>query len=308
MTMEVRAQLASVFHLDKCIGCHTCSVVCKNLWTDRRGSEHMWWNNVETRPGTGYPALWEDQERHHGGFVVEGGELRLRLGGRGSILEHLFQAPRLPTLDDQYEPWTYRYEDLFQAKPSDDLPTARPVSAITGRPVDPSAGPNWDDDLAGSDVHASADPNLAALTPAEREALLALEGLVFFHLPRTCNHCLNPACAAACPSGAIYKRGEDGVVLIDRETCRGWRMCVPACPYKKTFHSCRRASPRSASAATRGSRTASRRPASRRASAASATRASCSTTRRRPCAPPARPSASSSPPSAPPSSIPPIPT
>jgi nitrate reductase beta subunit len=237
MTIEVRAQLASVFHLDKCIGCHTCSVVCKNLWTDRRGSEHMWWNNVETRPGTGYPALWEDQERHHGGFVVEDGELRLRLGGRGSILEHLFQAPRLPTLDDQYEPWTYRYEDLFQAKPSDDLPTARPVSAITGRPVDPSAGPNWDDDLAGSDVHAAADPNLAALTPAEREALLALEGLVFFHLPRTCNHCLNPACAAACPSGAIYKRGEDGVVLIDREACRGWRMCVPACPYKKTFHS-----------------------------------------------------------------------
>jgi nitrate reductase beta subunit len=98
--MDVRAQLASVFHLDKCIGCHTCSVVCKNLWTDRRGSEHMWWNNVETRPGTGYPALWEDQERHGGGFVVEGGELRLRMGGRGSILEHLFQAPRLPTLDD----------------------------------------------------------------------------------------------------------------------------------------------------------------------------------------------------------------
>src|SRR5690242_9767427 len=61
--MEVRAQSASVFHLDKCIGCHTCSVVCKNLWTDRRGSEHMWWNNVETRPGTGYPPLWEDQER-----------------------------------------------------------------------------------------------------------------------------------------------------------------------------------------------------------------------------------------------------
>ena len=44
-----------LFHLDKCIGCHTCSVACKNLWTDREGAEYMWWNNVETRPGTGYP-------------------------------------------------------------------------------------------------------------------------------------------------------------------------------------------------------------------------------------------------------------
>ncbi|BDG01271.1 nitrate reductase subunit beta [Anaeromyxobacter oryzae] len=235
--MEVRAQLASVFHLDKCLGCHTCSVVCKNLWTDRKGSEHMWWNNVETRPGTGYPPLWEDQQRHHGGWVLAGGELRLRLGSRPHVLDQLFQPPTLPTLDDQYEPWTYRYGDLLGADPTKDLPTARPVSAITGRPIDPSAGPNWDDDLGGSAVHAAADPNLAALDPDERQALLAFDRLVFFHLPRTCNHCLNPACAAACPSGAIYKRGEDGIVVLAKERCRGWRMCVPACPYKKTFHS-----------------------------------------------------------------------
>jgi nitrate reductase / nitrite oxidoreductase, beta subunit len=235
--MEVRAQLASVFHLDKCVGCHTCSVVCKNLWTDRRGSEHMWWNNVETRPGAGYPPLWEDQERHRGGWELDGGELRLRLGSRAGIVGQLFQPPVLPTLDDQYEPWTYRYDDLFKAPAGSELPTARPVSAVTGKPVDPSAGPNWDDDLGGSGEHAAADPNLAALDPEERAALLAFDRLVFFHLPRTCNHCLNPACAAACPSGAIYKRAEDGLVILGRERCRGWRMCVPACPYKKTFHS-----------------------------------------------------------------------
>ncbi len=50
-----------VFHLDKCIGCHTCSIACKNTWTDRKGAEYMWWNNVETKPGTGYPTKWEDQ-------------------------------------------------------------------------------------------------------------------------------------------------------------------------------------------------------------------------------------------------------
>lgn len=235
--MDVRAQVASVFHLDKCLGCHTCSVVCKNLWTDRSGAEHMWWNNVETRPGVGYPPLWEDQERHRGGWALDGGALRLRLGGRGHLLAHLFHAPRLPTLDDQYEPWRHRHEDLLAAPPGDDLPTARAVSRVTGRPVEVESGPAWDDDLAGSGTYAAADPNLAAVPEDERRALGDLERLAFFHLPRTCNHCANPACAAACPSGAVYKRAEDGVVLVSRERCRGWRMCVPACPYKKTFHS-----------------------------------------------------------------------
>jgi nitrate reductase beta subunit len=55
-------------------------------------------------------------------------------------------------------------------------------------------------------------------------------------LPRICNHCLNPACVASCPSGALYKRGEDGIVLVNQEVCRGWRMCVTACPYKKTYY------------------------------------------------------------------------
>ena len=50
-----------------------------------------------------------------------------------------------------------------------------------------------------------------------------------------CNHCLNPSCVAACPSGAIYKRGEDGIVLVSQEKCQGWRMCVSGCPYKKVY-------------------------------------------------------------------------
>ena len=55
------------------------------------------------------------------------------------------------------------------------------------------------------------------------------------YLPRLCEHCLNPACVASCPSGAIYKREEDGIVLIDQEKCRGWRMCISGCPYKKIY-------------------------------------------------------------------------
>ncbi|MDZ7777834.1 MAG: 4Fe-4S dicluster domain-containing protein [Bacteroidales bacterium] len=101
--------------------------------------------------------------------------------------------------------------------------------------MDIKMGPNWDDDLSGSKDFARQDINLENLTPAEREAMFQLEQMAFFYLPRICNHCLNPACVASCPSGAIYKRGEDGIVLVNQEKCRAWRMCVTACPYKKTY-------------------------------------------------------------------------
>ena len=196
-----------VFHLDKCIGCHTCSIACKNIWTDRKGTEYMWWNNVETKPGTGYPTTWEDQEKYKGGWVKDGGKLKLRLQGKAETFGNIFFNPNLPTIDDYYEPWTYQYDELFNAPEGDDQPTARPISLITGKPMDIEAGPNWDDDLGGSPVYAANDVNLAKLTDQEREQLNEVERLVFFYLPRICNHCLNPACVGACPSGAIYKRG-----------------------------------------------------------------------------------------------------
>jgi nitrate reductase / nitrite oxidoreductase, beta subunit len=234
--MDVRAQLSMVFHLDKCLGCHTCSVACKNVWTDRRGAEYMWWNNVETKPGTGFPTRWEDQRAYRGGWERRGDGVALRSTGRGRMLANIFHHPSMPTVDDYYEPWTYEYDALFTAPAGDDQPTARPISLVTGQPMVPDAGPNWDDDLGGSPVYAEDDPNLAHLSASERRELFAIERLVFFYLPRTCNHCLNPACVASCPSGAIYKRGEDGVVLIDQNRCRAWRSCVAACPYKKTFY------------------------------------------------------------------------
>ena len=50
----------------------------------------------------------------------------------------------------------------------------------------------------------------------------------FFYLARICNHCSYPACLAACPRQAIYKRPEDGIVLLDQKECRGYRKCVEA--------------------------------------------------------------------------------
>ena len=233
--MDVRSQISMVFHLDKCIGCHTCSVACKNIWTDRKGAEYMWWNNVETKPGTGYPGNWEDQEIYKGGWEKNGKGIDLKGAGKTKSLTNIFHNPHLPVIDDYYEQFTFKFLDLIESPAGDDQPTARPVSLITGEPMDIKMGPNWDDDLSGSPEYARKDPNMKNLTPAEQEAMFQLERMAFFYLPRICNHCLNPACVASCPSGAIYKRGEDGVVLINQDVCRAWRMCVTACPYKKTY-------------------------------------------------------------------------
>ena len=142
----------------------------------------------------------------------------------------------MPVLEDYYEPWTYKYSDLFTAPEGDDQPTARPVSLVTGEHIDVKSGPNWDDDLGGSQDYARKDVNFKDLSPAEQESLFQLERMMMFYLPRICNHCLNPACVGSCPSGALYKRGEDGIVLINQERCRAWRMCVTACPYKKSYY------------------------------------------------------------------------
>ena len=96
--MDVRAQVSMVFHLDKCIGCHTCSIACKNVWTDRPVAEYMWWNNVETKPGAGYPTHWEDQQRFKGGWEHDKKNgLRLRSQGRWDAFLKLFYNPSQPT-------------------------------------------------------------------------------------------------------------------------------------------------------------------------------------------------------------------
>ena len=80
--MKIRAQFALVFNLDKRIGCHTCSVTCKNVWSNRRGVEYAWFNNVESKPGIGYPKDWERQDKWRGGWALDHGRLTLRQGGR----------------------------------------------------------------------------------------------------------------------------------------------------------------------------------------------------------------------------------
>ena len=81
--MKIRSQVGMVLNLDKCIGCHTCSVTCKNVWTSREGVEYAWFNNVETKPGQGFPTDWENQEKYKGGWIRKiNGKLQPRMGNR----------------------------------------------------------------------------------------------------------------------------------------------------------------------------------------------------------------------------------
>ena len=58
------------------------------------------------------------------------------------------------------------------------------------------------------------------------------EGVFGYFVSLACNHCTNPACVANCPTGAMYKDAETGMVLHDDEACIGCQTCVQSCPYE----------------------------------------------------------------------------
>jgi len=93
------------------------------------------------------------------------------------------------------------------------------------RPTEPDyASPNISEDDVGGGM-------------AEGGAFFSgLHPMWMFYLARICNHCTLPACVAACPRKAVYKRPEDGIVLVDQQRCRGYQECIKACPYKKIFY------------------------------------------------------------------------
>ncbi|WP_134055757.1 nitrate reductase subunit beta [Rheinheimera aquimaris] len=234
--MKVRAQIGMVLNLDKCIGCHTCSITCKNVWTSREGVEYAWFNNVETKPGIGFPKEWENQQKWNGGWVRnKSGKLELKIGGKRRILANIFANPDLPEIDDYYEPFDFDYQHLHNVGDTKHQPVARPRSLISGQRMEKIEwGPNWEEILGTEFAKRKKDKNFDEVV--QKDIYGQFEKTFMMYLPRLCEHCLNPACVAACPSGAIYKREEDGIVLIDQDKCRGWRMCVSACPYKKIYY------------------------------------------------------------------------
>lgn len=196
---KIQRQVRMVFDLNKCVGCQTCTMACKSMWTDRNeGQMYMYWNNVETQPGRGYPRNWETSG---GGFQGN----KVDLGDD----PHVGNLPRI--VADYGAAWEYNYNDVLKTGGGNATESVvRPFPSPDGEDAYAS---NWDEDVGEGEM-----PNT-----------------FYFYVPRICNHCSKPACLEACPRQSIYKRKEDGIVLVDQDRCRGYRYCVAGCPYKKVY-------------------------------------------------------------------------
>src|ERR1051325_12152066 len=207
-------QFAFVFNLNRCIGCQSCTMACKSTWTFSKGQEYMWWNNVETKPYGGYPQHWDVKlldllEKHNpGGHKLNG------------------------TPNDLKAPYAqFKGQTIFEAAVKN-VSTEGAQKALVYLPTDEEwASPNrYEDHPTGAE---KSEKGKMGFTGGEA---LPQHKTWFFYLARICNHCTYPACLAAWPRNAIYKRPEDGIVLVDQERCRGYRKCMEACPYKKTYY------------------------------------------------------------------------
>ncbi len=201
-------QFVAVFNTNRCIACQTCTMACKSTWTFSRGQEYMWWNNVETKPYGGYPQHWD----------VKLLQMLYEANPGGQYWDASQQADDKPY-------GVFKGMTIFEA-----AAIAGTENAIGYLPTEEEwKSPNIYEDTP---LGPAGRPNEYHPEAAE----LPVHKTWFFYLQRICNHCTYPGCVAACPRSAIYKRPEDGIVLIDQERCRGYRKCVEQCPYKKAMY------------------------------------------------------------------------
>ncbi len=199
-----RWQFAFVFNTNRCIGCQTCTMSCRSTWTFSKGQELMWWNNVESKPYGGHPRNWD---------------ARLL-----AMLEAANPGKQVWDAKGAFDGKT-----IFEAAQTRKSgPGAQPALGFLPTDDDWRAPNAWEDTPTGGDFKRDGQYGGGTQLPEH--------SVWFFHLARICNHCTYPGCLASCPRKAIYKRPDDGVVLIDQKRCRGYRECVEGCPYKKAFY------------------------------------------------------------------------
>ncbi|MBZ0190218.1 MAG: 4Fe-4S dicluster domain-containing protein [Candidatus Kuenenia stuttgartiensis] len=201
-------QFAAVFNINRCIACQTCTMACKSTWTFNKGQEFMWWNNVETKPYGGFPQSWDVKT--------------LKLIDSPDNIWYTDDKDKETSQYGTGAPYgTYEGDTIFEVAKKKNINQW----AVGYIPEDKEwRSPNFGEDTAKS----SNQPGEYSTLPEHSRW--------FFYLQRICNHCTYPGCLAACPRKAIYKRKEDGIVLIDQKRCRGYRKCVEQCPYKKPMY------------------------------------------------------------------------
>jgi nitrate reductase / nitrite oxidoreductase, beta subunit len=205
-------QFAFVFNINRCIACQSCTMACKSTWTFSKGQEHMWWANVETKPYGGYPQFWDAK--------ILGLLEKANPGG-----QRWTGAPK----DDPKAPYgAFEGQTIFEAAEKTLVPDSARVLGYLPADEEWNSPNIYEDNPVGERGKPMQWDRQGVELPEHKTW--------FFYLARICNHCTYPACLAACPRKAIYKRPEDGIVLIDQSECRGYRKCVEACPYKKSMY------------------------------------------------------------------------
>ena len=196
-------QFAAIFNTNRCLACQTCTMSCKSTWTFSAGQEDMWWNNVETKPYGGYPQHWDVKTL---GLIEDANPGAQAWSGDAG---------------DDAPYGTYDGATIFDA------------ARLAGTGQQAVGYIPSDEEWSAPNIH---EDSPVAGAPLSDGVSLPVHETWFFYLQRICNHCSYPACLSACPRNAIYKREEDGIVLIDQERCRGYRKCVEQCPYKKSLY------------------------------------------------------------------------
>lgn len=180
--MPAKRQIAIVIDTNKCMACQTCTVACKELWTNGKGMDHIWWMKVNTLPGRGYPRDWE---KMGGGYNAQG---KVVIGKR-------------PETQDYGGSWGFNHEEVFYGGKG---------GKVRLEPKDkPTWGPNWDEDIGAGEYPnsyffyfprlCSQCSRMACAEACPRDAIHKQDDGVVTIQESKCHECADHLCMNGCP-------------------------------------------------------------------------------------------------------------